>query len=319
MSRSAIDQANRAAVDWLLKLESSTPGDAVQQAFAHWLAQSGEHAAAWQRVNAVLSQPLQQLQGAGQLQAASRALRSLPSPARRKVLGGGLALLVLGGGAAGLVNRVLPLGQVLADLDTATGQRKSMTLADGSRIHLNARSAVDIRFDAGQRRIVLREGTVQVEVAADPARPFIVESREGRVQALGTRFMVSRNDLGSLVSVQQHSVLLSTPQGRQQRVEAGEAFAFNAQGIERQAPSLRTRVDWLDGRIDVRNEPLGELIELLRPYRSGLLRISPQAARVRVYGVFPLDDSDQVLLSLGETLPIQVTRYGFWLTRIELR
>ena len=194
-----------------------------------------------------------------------------------------------------------------------------MILADGSRLHLNARSAVDIRFDAGQRRIVLREGTVQVDVAADPARPFIVESREGRVQALGTRFMVSRNDLGSLVSVQQHSVLLTTAQGRQQRVEAGEAFAFGAQGIERQAPSLRTRVDWLDGCIDVRNEPLGELIELLRPYRSGLLRISPEAARVRVYGVFPLDDSDQVLRSLGETLPIQVTRYGFWLTRIELR
>ena len=304
MSRTASDQANRAAVDWLLKLESSSQGDAVQQAFAHWLAQSGEHAAAWQRVNAVLSQPLQQLQSSEQLQAASRALRSLPSPARRKVLGGGLALLVLGGGAAGLVNRVLPLGQVLAG---------------GSRLHLNARSAVDIRFDAGQRRIVLREGTVQVDVAADPARPFIVESREGRVQALGTRFMVSRNDLGSLVSVQQHSVLLTTAQGRQQRVEAGEAFAFGAQGIERQAPSLRTRVDWLDGCIDVRNEPLGELIELLRPYRSGLLRISPEAARVRVYGVFPLDDSDQVLRSLGETLPIQVTRYGFWLTRIELR
>ncbi|MFB4248941.1 FecR family protein [Pseudomonas idahonensis] len=319
MSRTASEQANRAAVDWLLKLESSSQGDAVQQAFAHWLAQSGEHAAAWQRVNAVLSQPLQQLQSSEQLQAASRALRSLPSPARRKVLGGGLALLVLGGGAAGLVNRVLPLGQVLADLDTATGQRQSMTLADGSRLHLNARSAVDIRFDAGQRRIVLREGTVQIDVAADPARPFIVESREGRVQALGTRFMVSRNDLGSLVSVQQHSVLLTTAQGRQQRVEAGEAFAFGAQGIERQAPSLRTRVDWLDGRIDVRNEPLGELIELLRPYRSGLLRISPEAARVRVYGVFPLDDSDQVLRSLSETLPIQVTRYGFWLTRIELR
>ena len=58
MSRTASDQANRAAVDWLLKLESSSQGDAVQQAFAHWLAQSGEHAAAWQRVNAVLSQPL---------------------------------------------------------------------------------------------------------------------------------------------------------------------------------------------------------------------------------------------------------------------
>ena len=95
MSRTASDQANRAAVDWLLKLESSSQGDAVQQAFAHWLAQSGEHAAAWQRVNAVLSQPLQQLQSSEQLQAASRALRSLPSPARRKVLGGGLALSLI--------------------------------------------------------------------------------------------------------------------------------------------------------------------------------------------------------------------------------
>jgi transmembrane sensor len=84
------------------------------------------------------------------------------------------------------------------------------------------------------------------------------------------------------------------------------------------APSLRTRASWTDGRVDVRDEPLGDLIDALRPYRAGLLRISPQAARIRVYGSFPLDDSDRTLVSLSETLPIRVDSFGGWLTRIDL-
>ena len=69
----------------------------------------------------------------------------------------------------------------------------------------------------------------------------------------------------------------------------------------------------------MRDEPLGQLIEALRPYRAGLLRVSPQAAQLRVYGVFALDDSDRTLRSLAETLPVQVNRHGFWLTTVDVR
>ncbi len=295
----------------------------MQHAFELWLQRCPSHQTAWQRVNAVLEQPLADLQQAeqrtpGQLAMASRSLRTQAPPSRRKVLGGGLAMLLLGLGSAGLVHRRMPLGDVLADLHTGTGERRTYTLADGSRLRLNARSAVDLRFDARQRLVVLREGELQVEVAAEPGRPFIVATRQGQVQALGTRFVMRQDDGQSLVAVQQHSVLLSTGRDAPLRVDEGQAFRFDGLRSEALAPSLRTRASWTDGRVDVRDEPLGDLIEALRPYRTGLLRISPQAAQVRVYGSFPLDDSDRTLLSLSETLPIRVDSLGSWLTRIDV-
>ena len=45
----------------------------------------------------------------------------------------------------------------------------------------NARSAVDIQFSSGQRRVRLREGELQVEVAADAKRPFVVTTAQGQV------------------------------------------------------------------------------------------------------------------------------------------
>lgn len=323
MSNTQLDRATHEAVDWLLKLENVAAGSPLLVAFNSWLEQSPGHQAAWQRVNALLGDPLADLQQAeqrnpGQLAMASRSLRALPSPSRRKALGGGLAMFLLGLGAGAIGNRVAPLGDLLADLRTGTGERRTFTLADGSRLCLNARSAVDVRFSAGQRLVLLRDGELQADVAAEPGRPFIVATREGQVQALGTRFSVRQEERQSLVSVQQHSVMLSSGSAPAQRVEEGQAFRFDGHGSQPVAASLRTRASWADGRIDVRDEPLGELIEALRPYRAGLLRISPQAAQVRVYGSFPLDDSERTLRSLAETLPIRVDSFGGWLTRIDV-
>ncbi|MNT72156.1 fec operon regulator FecR [compost metagenome] len=58
------------------------------------------------------------------------------------------------------------------------------------------------------------------------------------------------------------------------------------------------------------------MIDALRPYRRGLLRISPEVRQLRVQGVFPLDDSDRALTALEETLAVRVERYGPWLTLI---
>ena len=55
----------------------------------------------------------------------------------------------------------------------------------------------------------------------------------------------------------------------------------------------------------------------LRAYQPGVIRLSPQAAALRVFGVFPLDAPDAALRALGETLPIRVRRYGPWLTLVD--
>lgn len=95
-------------------------------------------------------------------------------------------------------------------------------------------------------------------------------------------------------------------------------MAFTANQIDPQTPTSRSQADWLQGRVELHDEPLSALVEALRPYQTGVLRISPEAARVRVFGVFALDNTAQTLSALAQTLPIKVTRYGPWLTLIDV-
>ncbi|MNT77877.1 fec operon regulator FecR [compost metagenome] len=69
----------------------------------------------------------------------------------------------------------------------------------------------------------------------------------------------------------------------------------------------------------VHDEPLGAVVDALRPYRRGFIRITPAAARLRVLGAFPLDDTDRTLESLRQTLPIEVSAPGGWMVNIDLR
>ena len=67
------------------------------------------------------------------------------------------------------------------------------------------------------------------------------------------------------------------------------------------------------------DEPLEQVVEALRPYQRGFIRIAPQVRHLRVQGVFPLDDPARTLAALAETLPIQVDSYSPWLTLIRAR
>ena len=321
-----LDPIGEAAIDWMMRLDSGSAGATERQAFEIWLAQDPRHRHAWEHLQGQLAEPLARLvqaerQMPGQLHAATQALRQPGlSASRRKLLGGSGALLVLLGLSGGIaLQRNMPLNAVFADLRSGTGERRRISLPDGSLLILNARSAVDLDFSADLRLLHLREGELQVSVAADASRPFLVQTAQGRVRALGTRFTVRQTGSHSLVSVQEHSVEISTLGGQHAVVESGGTLRFSSTTVSPQATDPSRYASWVDGLLEVRDEPLEAVIDALRPYRRGLLRVSPEAARLRVFGVFPLDDSERALQALAEVLPIRMERYGPWLTLIDSR
>jgi transmembrane sensor len=74
-----------------------------------------------------------------------------------------------------------------ADLHTATGERCTFNLTDGSIVLLNARSVVDLDFAAGKRRIHLLSGELIATVTAKSS--LTAGTSEGAVQSEGTRFI----------------------------------------------------------------------------------------------------------------------------------
>lgn len=322
MSKLPLDPVSEQAIDWMVRLRADQPDAALQARFHAWLALDPAHARAWATLQERLGGAFNTVRALdrrvpGQAGEA-RQLLLQPLGSRRDALRviAGLSLL---GGAAWLGARS-PLGDaLLADLHTGRGQRQDFTLADGSRLSLNADSAVDLRFDDRQRLLILRHGELVIQVAADPRRPLRVRTSEGEIRALGTRFLVAQEHQASRVVVLQHSVEVRLFDGTARDVQEGQAALLHAGKIARLAGDQGHRADWLSGRLNVLDDPLEQVVEALRPYSKSLLRVAPEVRSVRVQGVFPLNDPDRVFTALAETLPIRVDRYGPWLTLIRAK
>lgn len=322
MSKLRLDPVSEQAIDWMVKLRADTPDAALQTRFNAWLAMDPAHLQAWTQLQDRLGASFNTVRALdrrlpGQASEARQILLQ-PQGSRRDALRviAGLGLL---GGSLWLCART-PLGDsLLADLSTGRGQRQAFDLADGSRLNLNANSAVDLRFDDQQRLVVLRHGELVIQVAPDPQRPLRVRTAQGQVQALGTRFLVAQEQDVTRVVVLQHSVQLRLPDGTTRDLQEGQSALLATGRITPTAGDQRGRADWLVGRLNVLDEPLEQVVEALRPYQRGLIRIAPQVRHLRVQGVFPLDDPARTLAALAETLPIQVDSYSPWLTLIRPR
>ncbi|MFO2462176.1 FecR family protein [Pseudomonas sp. 15FMM2] len=302
-----------AAIAWQLTLDSGDGNLAACAEFDKWLTSDEEHARAWHQLS-MLDQRFSV--ASGPVRAALLQPRASIRQRVRK-LGSGLASVVL---VCGLVafagQRYLPINYWLADQRTATGEQRTLRLADGTLINLNTHSAIDVRFDDKRRLIVLQEGEILIETGHDDSRPFIVETREGSLRALGTRFIVRREDNGTRLSVLQ-SAVAAQPEAlhREQIYKQGQQVLMRSDGLDPlQAVTAGTDA-WTRGMLVVDNARLGDVIAELGRYRSGYLRLDPQLADLRITGSFPLHDTDMALNALLPTLPVQIQqRTPWWVT-----
>lgn len=319
MSKVRLDPAAEQAIDWMVRLRAGTADSRLQERFTLWLNADPSHAQAWERLQQRLGGAYQTVRSLdrrlpGQAGEARQVLLQ-PQGSRRDVLRAMAGLGLLGGGL--WLGARSPLGDsLLADLHTGRGQRQDFTLADGSRLSLNADSAVDLRFDARQRLVILRHGELVIQVAPDPQRPLRVRTAQGEVQALGTRFLVNQEAAASRVVVLEHSVRVQLFGGAERTLQQGQAALLYPDRIAPLDDDQRYRADWLSGRLNVLDDSLDHVVDALRPYRRGFVRVAPEVRNLRVQGVFPLNDPDRALLAMTETLPIRVDRYGPWLTLI---
>jgi len=94
---------------------------------------------------------------------------------------------------------------------TGVGEQRTVTLADGSRLEMNSRTRLRVRFTAKERSIDLFDGQAFFKVAKSAERPFIVRTTNASVRAVGTEFDVYRKEDGTVVTVVEGKVAVLTP------------------------------------------------------------------------------------------------------------
>ncbi|WP_415767848.1 FecR domain-containing protein [Paraburkholderia sp. J69-1] len=311
------DIAHR-AVEWWLDLGTGAVTQAQRDALDAWRAEHADHERAWQHIQAV-SQRFQSI-GQGASAHAARAALTRSGAQRRRSTVKALALLFFAGGATWSARHRNAWPGWTADMHTATGEIRTYALDDGTQLTLNTGSAVDLRFTSNERRIVLRRGEIMVVTGHGnntAGRPFIVQTAQGTATPLGTRFSVRQQADATRLAVFEGAVRIvpGDAPGAARTLGAGESANFTAQAISAVDAVSNEDSAWTRGMLVANDMRLADFLGELSRYREGVVRCDPRVASLRVSGTYLLADTDRVLDTLAQALPLRadyLTRY--WVT-----
>jgi len=300
------------AAEWLTRVHEEPLSRSEQDALDRWCAQSVLHQQAWQRA--------EQIAGTFRDIPSNIGMQVLDRPQsidRRQFTKQLIALLTVAPTAVAAYH-FLPWQGLTADYKTAKGEQQTVRLADGSMLMLNTDSAVDVTFNQQHRLINLHRGEIYIVTAHDPLqKPFYVDTKEGRLQALGTKFVVRKDDETNYLAVIESAVEISPKDNVQQQtiIKAGEQAVFNSMNILQQSALDENANAWINGVIYADNMPLPQFIDLLKRYRTGVIRCDESCSTVSISGVFQLNNPDEILRVLEKTRPINITwRTQYWAT-----
>lgn len=292
------------AAEWLAHLESGDATDADHRRCSDWLAADPSHQTAFHRLGGfsrtLEAEPLQR-----------DALRRL-FPRRSARIAPAILIAALLGGSALLGYRSDFMQIRVADQRTAAGELRAVPLADGSEVTLATRSAANIDLGPARRHITLVQGEILARVRPDQARPFVVETGDGTITALGTAFTVFRGMSGTDVAViESHVRACPADAGSSACVDLapGQRARMTREHVALRAGNAGDDAAWADGWLPVQDRPLPEVLGEINRWRAEPIDFQPdKLASLRVSGLFSLKDTDRALSNLGALLPIAIDR-----------
>lgn len=316
-------RVEKEAVAWFTRM-NGRPSAADRQDFATWLAAAPAHADAYADVRAFWDQlgPL-----SGQMPdalpepetgALAGPLARIDAIRRKRRMGKtasgialGLAALLLGGWL--WLDHPHLLQDLSADYVAPRGQMRSVDLADGSTVLLDADSAIDVKLSLKARRVSLLRGTAFFHVKPGPV-PFIVEARNGEARVLGTTFEVAAHESeGVTVTLASGSLKVDlTDRPQDVLLKPGESVDYGAAGL---GPLRQVDVEeamaWRTGRYIFTNVRLADVLERIGRYRDGrIVLLSSTLGHMRVSGNISLRDTDAALAAVRSTVGFPLHSLG---------
>lgn len=306
------------AATWLMELHEGPLSPGEQARLEQWRQRSAQHALAWERASA-LQNRFNTLPAGGAI-----ALKAMAEPTQRRRHIKMVAALLVAAPAGWLAWRLAPWPQPDGVHRTATGERRQLLLADGTRVNLNTDTEIAVTMRATERHIALRRGEIVMETAqenqaalAGVGAPLLVSVAEGRLRPLGTRFAVRQFDGRSQVAVYAGAVEITPQQAPAARtvIASGRQALFSSAQVASSTPADEASTAWQTGMLIADQMPLAEFLAELARYRRGLLHCAPAVAELTVSGAFPLADTDAVLALLAQTMPVRLQyRTRYWVT-----
>lgn len=333
-NRHVTEELRGQAAVWFAELNEPDISEAQRAAFAQWLLRSPDHIEAFLHVTSVAAAIAATAQHSmADLIRAARAdsepqnvieLCREPSPATKAEAQAALPAsgrrwpwlaACASAAAALLVWLFIGLGPQPLHIRTQAGEQRTLTIADGTVLHVQSDSELAIELKDDRRNVRLERGEARFDVAKDPRRPFIVATPHATVRAVGTIFDVAAASSRTAVTVLEGRVEVvsvqetapstiaatnptpSADHGRTQ-LAAGESATVSRTGdITRDVRLVETSARAAAARSLVfREESLADVIAKFNREGASRIRIAdPQLATLAISGAFAADDTESLL------------------------
>ncbi|WP_407353344.1 FecR family protein [Luteimonas sp. R10] len=179
------------------------------------------------------------------------------------------------------------------------GAPRSFELPDGTVVHLNAESALSMRFSLLHRRIELARGQASF-VVADDRRPFAVHAAGLQVRDIGTTFDVSLQREQAQIGVAEGRVRIVAAAGEGRLLadlRAGQSARvdYRDQAVSVSHEDVETMTGWWTRRVVFRDMPLRDVADAFNRLNRVHLHVEDAAAgELRLTGNLSGDDLDSL-------------------------
>lgn len=185
-------------------------------------------------------------------------------------------------------NSKVAAGQ-LNTLSTGNGETYNIVLVDGTKVWLNAGSALTYNpnlMESGER-VVKVAGEAYFEVAKDKMHPFIVNSNGQKIEVLGTHFNVNtyEGDRNTITTLAEGSVKISTDRKANFLKPGQQSITANGT-INIQPADLETELAWKDGKMYFKDAALPKVMTEIARWYNVQIKYVGKPARALFNGGF---------------------------------
>lgn len=305
------DRLTQEAADWCMRIHATDCSLEERAAFARWRDADPRHAAEYEAI-----QQIWQIAGQLPLTTAVPAASARPPRPRwhRFAMAASVAAVILASAwTAGWWAGLLPSN---VDYYASQGERRTVTLPDGSTAELNTHTHILFAQYRDRRSVSMSSGEAFFRVKRDEVHPLTVWTEGGSVRVEGTSFNVWANDVQIIVTLVRGSVLVTPPEvagsAGPVRLSPGMQVHFardrRSAAVGHVDPAIATA--WRDGKLILDNVTLKEALPLINRYLARPLRIGDGAvAAMRIGGIYNVADLDRLVDTLPKALSIDVERH----------
>jgi transmembrane sensor len=325
------------AAQWLVAIQSEELSSQERAAFIDWLRESPLHVSEmlhacrlhrdlrafrkWDEIAVVSDQESTRVvnlltrQPARDSQIAESAL-----PGRSAGRTVGIALATAAAAVCAVIG-VVAFGQTT--LRTQLGERREVTLSDGSVVDLAPSSEVRVRYRVHSRSVLLDRGQALFHVAKNAERPFTVEASGTQVRAVGTVFDVERTEQSVSVTVVEGRVTVteqpdahdsggaSPEEGTNVSLGADEQIVISATGGLNTVHKVKGEmaIAWAAGQLIFDNESVAEIARRFNLYnRTQIVLLDQNLAARRISGQFRATDPESFVAFVQSAGGVYVER-----------